>query len=35
MSLKVLMNYVNDDTFEVENNSNNKLLIDMCDPDKK
>ena len=35
MSLKVSMNYVNDDTFEVENNSNNKLLIDMCDPEKK
>ncbi|CAI8268900.1 MAG: Uncharacterised protein [Flavobacteriaceae bacterium] len=35
MSLKVSMNYVNDDTFEVVNNSNNKLLIDMCDPEKK
>jgi len=33
--MKVSMDYVNDNTFKVKNESNNELLIDMCDPDKK
>ena len=33
--MKVLMDYVNDNTFKVKNESKNELLIDMCDPDKK
>ena len=33
--MKVLMDYVNDNTFKVKNESNNELLIDMCDPKKK
>ena len=33
--MKVLMDYVNDNTFKVKNESNNELVIDMCDPDKK
>ena len=33
--MKISMDYVNDNTFKVQNQSNNELLIDMCDPDKK
>lgn len=33
--MKVLMDYVNDNTFKVKNESKNELVIDMCDPDKK
>ena len=33
--MKVLMDYVDDNTFKVKNESKNELLIDMCDPDKK
>ncbi len=33
--MKVSMDYVNDNTFKVKNESNNELLIDMCDPEKK
>lgn len=29
------MDYVNDNTFKVKNESNNELLIDMCDPERK
>ena len=33
--MKVSMDYVNDNTFKVKNESNNELLIDMCDPERK
>lgn len=33
--MKISMDYVNDNTFKVKNESNNELLVDMCDPDKK
>jgi putative redox protein len=33
--MKILMDYINDNTFKTQNQSNNEILIDMCDPKEK